>query len=140
MSQNQEEKPQDLSEDKNKNPHSKATQRVIYHVKTWALSTTTHGVQKLANAKKIYSRIFWILFILVALSLCFFVIANNIIQYLQFDVTTKIRIIDQKEVIFPVVSICNINPFITPYAEQFIRDYFSNKYYTFLNNLIKFIS
>lgn len=102
--------------------------KVQEEIKIWARSTTTHGVQKLSNARQIFGQIFWILFILLALALCFTVVAKNITDYLQFEVTTKIRIIDKTEIEFPAISLCNLNPFITPSANAYIKNYMLIKY------------
>ena len=102
-------------------------QRAREKIKSWALSTTTHGVQKFTKAQKSHTRVFWIIFIFMALGLCSYVVVNNIIQFMKYDVTTKIRIVDQQSVIFPVISICNMNPLVTPSAGRYIKEYFLEK-------------
>jgi len=114
------------------------SKKVKEQVKNWALSTTTHGIQKFTKAENCCKQVFWLIFIFTALGLCSYVVINNVFQYLEFDVTTKIRIIDQPEVSFPVISVCNVNPLITPFAENYIKSFFFQRF-IYLSNTIKFL-
>lgn len=103
------------------------SERAKEKVYGWATSTTTHGVQRFTKATRRHTRLLWLVFILIALGLAIYVLANDVLQYLQHDVTTKIRIVDEKSVTFPVVSVCNMNPLVTPSAGQYIKEYFEQK-------------
>lgn len=54
--------------------------------------------------------------------------------YLDFDVTTTMRLIREEKIIFPVVSICNLNPLITKEADHYVREYFQNEYNISVDN------
>ena len=44
-------------------------------------------------------------------------------DYINYPVTTKIRYETEKKVVFPGVTFCNTNPFVTDYATTFLLDY-----------------
>ena len=51
-------------------------------------------------------------------------------NYLDFGVITKIQKITEIPALLPTITICNLNPFVTKYSNQFLENIF-NKY----NNL-----
>lgn len=108
----------------------KSEAKAIMHdkIKDWALSTTAHGIPGVAKSTKTHTKILWIIFTVVSFGLCAYLLAKSIMQYLEFDVTSKIREDIRISIPFPTVSVCNVNPMVTPEANQFIRDYFNAKY------------
>ena len=55
-------------------------------------------------------------------------VVRTVREYLEFNVTTTIRKIKADSLVFPAVSICNVNPFVTDEAALFVLDYFQIKY------------
>ena len=43
-------------------------------------------------------------------------------DYLNYDVVTKTRVHHELPTLFPTVTVCNINPFVTQNASEFIRN------------------
>lgn len=50
-----------------------------------------------------------------------FLVANNIINYLQYEVNTQVRIINQVPFIFPTITLCNLNFFQANYSIEFLQ-------------------
>ena len=73
------------------------------------LSSSSHGFPNIVRSKNKLMKIAWTFFTLVSLSGCAFMIYKNVFKYLDYEVTTKIRIINQYQATFPTVTFCNIN-------------------------------
>lgn len=65
----------------------------------------------------------WFVFSMFSIGVCSYMIIQSIMQFFQFSVTSSVRLNSQNSMVFPVVSICNINPFTTHYALQFINEH-----------------
>ena len=79
------------------------------------------------RAKRKSIRILWATTLLIALIICILLLIRSTSEYLSFDVVTKIQIINVKPVLFPTITICNTDAFVTENASDYIK-------YTFLKN------
>ena len=61
-------------------------------------------------------KITWLIFLLGTASVCGWFISRSINDYLNYNVITKTIIKNVNKIKFPIVSICNINPFTTDYS------------------------
>lgn len=98
-------------------------------IQKWALISTIHGLSNLVRAQTLWRRLFWIVSLLVCLVLCSLLIASMIVDYFQFDVVAKSRTLplDDDEY-FPVVLVCNENPFLSPASQLYLKDYLREEY------------
>lgn len=103
--------------------------KLLHFFKKWSMSTTSHGIPRIVESKSWFRKILWLLCLLVSTGLCAFMCAKGIIEYLQFSVTSEIRIIPQNYITMPVVSICNLNMFLTPEGEYFLWKNRSDPYW-----------
>lgn len=94
----------------------------------WSLKSTCYAYASIFRVNKIYLKLTWLILLIISFSFCCFTILKSILAYLDFEVTTKIRMIPDKPILFPVVSFCNINPFITNKGYQFVLDHFNKKF------------
>lgn len=98
----------------------------------WSLVTTIHAVPNIVRAWSaciIWRLVYWVVSLIICLVLCTILVKSNIDDYLQMDVVTKIRSLPQDGgEYFPVVSICNENPFISPQGNEYLKEYFKKKY------------
>ncbi|XP_071493525.1 epithelial sodium channel subunit gamma-like [Diadema antillarum] len=79
-------------------------------IKDFADNTTTHGVpQILRSDRSCLFRLTWAVITATALSALLFQGSNTIINFFQRPTTSKISIITRKELLFPSVTICNLN-------------------------------
>jgi len=60
--------------------------------------------------------------------MCIYMVYRCINIYLQWNVVTTIQYIDQAELVFPVVSFCNVNTFASRAAYDYLRNYYNTKY------------
>ena len=63
-------------------------------------------------------KIVWICVLIASSASCVFLIVKTVEEYMRFEVTTKIRVLTGQEAVFPTITICNLNPFTTPYADE----------------------
>lgn len=93
-------------------------------LKDWLRYSKTHGLDRLLLSKNLPLRLIWTLSLLCSVSLCSFLIARIVSDFLRFEVKSRIREVYREEIPFPRVIICNSNPLITPEANSYVRDYF----------------
>jgi hypothetical protein len=101
----------------------------------WIINTTFHGLPKVIKTRNIKIKIIWIIILLISTFICFYLLIINIMNYLDFGVITKIQKITEIPALLPTITICNLNPFVTKYSNQFLENIF-NKYNN-LTNLSK---
>ncbi|RMZ98760.1 amiloride-sensitive sodium channel subunit gamma [Brachionus plicatilis] len=87
------------------------------------LLSTIHGFPSILRSKNLYIKIMWILFCVVSTGLCAFMACQNIMNFFKYEVTTKTRIINQYKNIFPTVTICNMNFFISDFSVNFSKSF-----------------
>jgi hypothetical protein len=58
-----------------------------------------------------YVQCIWFVILLLSTGATFFLIAKNITDYLTYEVTSQIRIINELPTQFPTVTFCDNNPF-----------------------------
>ena len=115
---------------------------VYEELKRASVETTGHGLPRIILAQKLYLKVIWSCFLLISMGLCAFMIYRSISQYLSFGVTTQISRVNQPEMVFPAISICNVNPLITLNGSNYIKEYYEKKYnttfyyYSDLSNMI----
>lgn len=87
-------------------------------------NTTIHGLRRIFDAKGIYLKLIWVIFLLTSTIFCLYSVIHHFIEYFEFPVITKMRYINLPETTFPRIAFCNSNPFATNYSIDFIIEYF----------------
>ena len=64
----------------------------------------------------------WVVFWLTALSGTIYLITTGIKDFYKYEVNTKSRIIMDRPSVFPKVTICNLDPFVTDESVTFLAD------------------
>lgn len=90
---------------------AKTRSRIKEYVSKAASSSTTHGIDRILNTNRNILRILWITFFLASTATCGYFIGNTIMDFLEFNVVTKIQTIYEVPQLFPTVSVCNLNIF-----------------------------
>jgi hypothetical protein len=85
------------------------------------LVSTSHGLSHAVRNQHMPMKTMWVTFFILSTALCSYLIIQSIMQYLEFDVITKVRIVDETEAEFPRITICNLNPFQTEFALDFYK-------------------
>ncbi len=79
----------------------------------WVDPVTIHGLPNIFRTKNGTSKIIWIVSTLAATVLCAYLLAQSIIDYLSFQVVTKIDLIEETSAIVPQITICSSHLFVT---------------------------
>lgn len=111
-----------------KNIKEEESNESIEFLKEWLRISKIHGLDRVVLSKKLPLRVIWIVGLLCSAGLCSFLIARIIMDFLRYEVKSHIREIYPKEVPFPRIVLCNLNPMVTPQANQYIRDYFAKTF------------
>jgi hypothetical protein len=72
-------------------------------------SITVHGVANLVNSNKPITKAIWFICILVSASLCGYLVVESILVYLNYEVVTSVRVLNERMSEFPAVMLCNKN-------------------------------
>ena len=92
--------------DDNDREHSR-----LDHVRDFCANTTAHGLARVAVAKSWPARLFWIVIITFASTICVVQIGRSVQAYFEYRTKTDIFLVNKEQYRFPAVTICNINPF-----------------------------
>ncbi len=90
------------------------------------LTTTGHVIALIVKSKYIPMKIFLFIAWLVGVGLTLYLLISSIMDFYQYEVTTKTRLIRETPMIFPKVTICNSDPFVTDASVTFIADILRN--------------
>ncbi|EJD74030.1 hypothetical protein LOAG_18598 [Loa loa] len=93
----------------------------------FAERTSAHGCILASKSQNAFMRFFWIIAILLAWIICTYQIWISIDKYYQYQTVVSIQIRHMTNIIFPAVTICNLNPIRASwlkkvFPETFIRE------------------
>ena len=94
--------------------------------KDWLSSVTCHGYPRILLHKSKLFRLLWVIFPTVTAVIAFYFISETVLNFLKYEVVTNIKVYDERKPLFPTISICNQNPFITYFAEDFVNQQLLN--------------
>ena len=86
-------------------------------------ASTSHGFPNMFRTKHWPVRVMWLIFFLVSTGLCIFMVYRSVNDYLSYDVVNKIRDFSELPMVYPVITFCNVNPFINEENESFIKKF-----------------
>jgi hypothetical protein len=90
-------------------------------------ASSIHGIPNIVRSQSKWSTWMWILCLIVSSSWCAFIIIKSVNDYASNKVVTNMHLRYRNKLNFPVVTICNVNPFTTAFARQQIEFIFDPK-------------
>ena len=97
--------------------------KIIYNkLCEWSLTCTFHGLPKVFTYKNALIRLALFLIFIVFACLTVWLVARCLIEYFEFDVVTTIRAVNEKNVTFPVLTICDANLFTSKKAAELLAE------------------
>jgi hypothetical protein len=109
--------------------HRKKLSKIKFLILEWSQSVTYHCFPKIFKEKtRSCMRFIWAFIFLVFSSFTCYILVNNIISYYEYNVVSTIRVINEESSVFPAVTICNSNPYLTKYAENLTK-YLAKEHY-----------
>ena len=73
-----------------KDPMNKVIKNRVYDLVT---SSTFHGLPNLLRSRNFFIQLIWIFFFVISTSMCCYYVYKSLVEYLSFDVNTKIDVI-----------------------------------------------
>jgi len=90
-------------------------------IKETLYNSAAQAIVKIYESPFFTVKTFLLASVLVSSGLCSFLILELIVSYLSYGVVTVSRTLYETPALLPKVTICNVNPFTTQYALEFIR-------------------
>ena len=97
-------------------------------------SSTIHGVAKLIRARNFFIRFLWFQLLICSSFCCVYLIKGTILDYLSFNVITKIRIQNEHSFKFPTITICNKNTFTSDESVNYLNNLAKENNFSYFNN------
>ena len=87
-------------------------------IKETLSSSSIHSFPNIVQNRFKSIKIVWAVCFCVSSAACAFFIATSLIEYFQFDVVSKSTVNYVAKIDFPIISICDTNPFTTEFATK----------------------
>jgi hypothetical protein len=91
-------------------------------------NSTIHAIPNITRNKFKIIKFMWLICFLMSSSACCGFIAKSIMDYLKYDVVSNIQVDYQDRLIFPIVTICDLNMYSTAYANEVNYLLFKSKF------------
>ena len=84
-------------------------------------NSVAHAIIKLIETPILSLKAFLFVCVILSSGLCSYLIIELIMSFLSFGVSTTYRTLYETPTLFPKITFCNLNPFTTKYAMEFLR-------------------
>ena len=101
----------------------------------WSHETRIDSYSKIFEYKNIFGRLFWAICLLTLSVLTMLLLIQIVLDYYQYDVVTQIDTITERPIIFPTITVCNINPFTSIYSQKILLNVSINNYGQDIDNV-----
>ena len=88
----------------------------------WSLVCTFHCYPKIFQYEHKVAKIFWSVLFLVFSGFTAYLVVKGLQDYFEYEVVSKIRIVNEAALTFPTVTVCDSDPFTTKQAGAFLKD------------------
>ena len=89
-------------------------------------SSSIHAIPNITRNKFYSIKIIWLVCLLTSSGYCGFFVSKSIGDFLDYDVTTKTQIKYVNKILFPIVSICDLNSFGPPLPSQIAQKVYNS--------------
>jgi len=100
--------------------------RIKEELKEAGMTTTGHVIMLIIRSQYLLMKIIFLLAWMIGFGITLYLITNNILDYYKYDVTTKTKVIREQPMIFPKVTICNADRFVTNDSISFLANVIRN--------------
>ena len=88
-------------------------------------SLNVHALPNIVKTNHLSIKILWTMYFILSGGFCTYFMINTILNYFNYEITSKINISYERMLSFPIVTICNVNPFATNYINQKLQFLFN---------------
>ena len=96
--------------------------KVIF--KDFLETTPIHALPFIARSKSWFMRIFWIFFFCALFGFGVYLVVKALMDYYDYPVVSEVQENIERQPEFPAITICNLDPFITSYAADYVEKRF----------------
>ena len=89
-------------------------------------SSSVHAIPNITRNKFYSIKIMWLICLLISSGYCGFFVSKSIGDFLDYDVTTKTQIKYVNKILFPIVTICDLNAFASPFPSKIAKKVFES--------------
>ena len=80
------------------------------------------GVPNIVRAHNIALKLAWLAILLTFFGVCVSLIVGTFTENLKYEVTTKTRMLQEQQALFPTFTICQVNPFSSDFATYLMNE------------------
>ena len=112
-----------LKQTKNTNkPNNQEKNGLLVHLEKSVRTELFEIVLKIINTPNWFLKAYMLIAVVLASCLASYTVLQSFNDYFAYDVITTSRTIFETPTLFPQVMVCNINPYTTQYAYDFLKD------------------
>jgi hypothetical protein len=101
---------------------SSSSNKYIEILKDVLGSSSIHGSSNIVKNQSIVVKLFWTVCLVVSSGFFMYLLIQTVLDFLNFDVVTQIKVEKKITTDFPTVMICNQNLFTTNYSKQTVMN------------------
>jgi hypothetical protein len=111
-----------INDDKVNSNNAKKRAEIKEIIYESALDSTTHAIPHIFKRPNYFVKLFWIVCFLASTAFCAWLIAMSTINFFHYETVTKTETVLEIPTNFPTISICNLNPYLTNYSIEFVKN------------------
>ena len=82
--------------------------KIIQSTRETLESSSIHAIPNISRNKYSLIKIIWLICFLISFGFCSFSIYSCVLDYLDYNVVTNVKIKNTNQLSFPVINICNL--------------------------------
>ncbi len=94
--------------------------KILNSIRDTLECSSIHAIPNIVRNRFYLIKIIWFLCLLASTGICAWFIQKSITDYLNFEVISKTDIVYVQKIIFPIISICNLNLFSTQRGSEHV--------------------
>ena len=114
---------EEKKEDESKKTLGEKVKETLYE---WIMVSTSHGLPGVFRNKIYAIKIMWLLCFLASTGYCLYSVYTSIVAYFEYPVNTQIIEVYENPTQFPMITMCNINPYVSTAGTTFVRQTLSD--------------
>ena len=87
----------------------------------WSLLCSFHCYPKIFQYEKYVAKLIWLVLFAVFAGLTLWLVLKALTEYFAYEIVSKTEVFNERPVDFPIVTICDTNPFTTKAAESLLH-------------------
>ena len=92
-------------------PKRKRHVAIGYIWKDYISNTTMHGLHFIFEKRPVIQRFLWFLLLMLMFVVFVWQMLTSVLNYFEYKVTSSVKLISERQSIFPAVTICNFNQY-----------------------------